>query len=167
MIDVNFTTGMVLNGMKLFPNEVAIQVTCMWGPRHWIGEMSCPTLGEGLGHVIQWKRRSISSILRGQGLSIGTNNYHYHRNTNNALLSPDVSCASAAYDYPPSTPSPIGTVACTAHSLSTVSPKPPSVPPYLSHPSNTSISISSLSFVDGLGVYSVVRAYRMVHQTQK
>jgi hypothetical protein len=36
VVDVNFTTGMVLHGVKLFPNEVAIQVTHVWKPNHWI-----------------------------------------------------------------------------------------------------------------------------------
>jgi hypothetical protein len=41
-----------VNGVKLFLNEVAVQVTCIWKPCHWIGEMSCPALREDLGHVI-------------------------------------------------------------------------------------------------------------------
>jgi hypothetical protein len=52
VIDVNFTMGMVLYRVKLFPNEVAVQVTQEWKPNHWIGEISWPTLREGLGHVI-------------------------------------------------------------------------------------------------------------------
>jgi hypothetical protein len=52
VLDISFTTEMVLNGIKLFPNEVAVQVTLVWKLSHWIGETSCPTLSEGLGHVI-------------------------------------------------------------------------------------------------------------------
>jgi hypothetical protein len=53
VLDVNFTTGMVLDGVKIFPNEVVVQVTRVWKPGHWIGETSCPTLGEGLGQIIR------------------------------------------------------------------------------------------------------------------
>ena len=52
VFDVNFTTGMVLNGVKLSLNEVAVQVIQVLKPSHWIGETTCPTLSEGLGHVI-------------------------------------------------------------------------------------------------------------------
>jgi hypothetical protein len=110
VLDVNFTTGMVLNGVKLFPNEVPVQVTRIWKPSHWIGETSCPTLSEGLGHVIRWKRSLVSSILQGQGSSIGQNQGQYHRCMEKASLSPKLGCTSIIYDYPLSTPSPVHTV---------------------------------------------------------
>jgi hypothetical protein len=65
VLDVNFTTRLVLNGVKLFPNEVAVQVTRVWKPSHWIGKMSCPTLSKGLEQIIQWKRSLVSSISNG------------------------------------------------------------------------------------------------------
>jgi hypothetical protein len=52
VVDVNFTTGIVLHGVKLFPNEVVVQVTQVWKFNHWIGEISWPILSEGLEHVI-------------------------------------------------------------------------------------------------------------------
>jgi hypothetical protein len=44
MLNVNFTIRMVWYGIKLFPNEVVVQVTNVWKPSHWIGETTCPTL---------------------------------------------------------------------------------------------------------------------------
>jgi hypothetical protein len=79
-------------------------------PSHWNGEMSCPTLSEGLGHVIRWKRSLVSSILQGQGSSIGQNQGQYHRCMEKASLSPKLGCTSIIYDYPLSTPSPVHTV---------------------------------------------------------
>jgi hypothetical protein len=32
VLDVNFTTGMVLDGVKIFPNEVDVQVMQVWKP---------------------------------------------------------------------------------------------------------------------------------------
>jgi hypothetical protein len=64
---------MVLDGVKMFSNEVAIQVMRVWKPGHWIGETSCPTLSEGLGQIIRWKTSLVSPILEGQGSSVGQN----------------------------------------------------------------------------------------------
>jgi hypothetical protein len=167
VLDVNFTTGMVLNGVKLFPNEVAVQVTRIWKPSHWIGETSCPTLSEGLGHVIQWKSNLVSCISEGQGSSTGQNQGQYHRRMENASLSAVLSCASATYDYPSRTPSPIGTPPFGTQSLSTTSISPFVIAPYLTHLGDASGSIGNLPFVDGLGVQRIVCAYCMVQQTQK
>jgi hypothetical protein len=167
VFDISFTTGMVLNGIKLFPNEMAVQVTRVWKPSHWIGETSCPTLSEGLGHVIRWKRSFFSSIIQGQGSLLEKNHGQYQRHMDNAPLSPELSCASTAYDYPPSTPSPVSTPPSTTQSLSTTYPRPFSGTTYLIHPEDASSSIGNLLFVDGLGVQRVVRTYRMVQRTQK
>jgi hypothetical protein len=164
---VNFTTGTVLNGVKLFPNEVAVQVTKVWKPSHWIGETSCPILSEGLGHVIRWKRSLVSCISEGRGSSIGQNQGHYHRRMENTSLSPELSCASVTYDYPSRTPSPTGTPPSGTQSLNTTSASPSSIAPYLTHPGDASGSIGNLPFLDGLGVQRVVRAYHMVQQTRK
>jgi hypothetical protein len=85
----------------------------------------------------------------------------------NASLSPELSCASAAYDYPPRTPSPTSTLPSGIQSLSTTSPSFFSVAPYLTHLGDVFGSISNLPFVDGVGVQKVVRAYQMVQRTRK
>jgi hypothetical protein len=167
VLDVNLTTGMVLDGIKIFPNEVAVQVTRVWKPGHWIGETSCPTLDEGLGQIIRWKRSLVAPILEGQASSVGQNQDQYHRRMENASSSPELSCASVAYDYPPRTPSPTSTPPSGTQSLSTTSPSLSSVAPYLTHPGDVFGSIGNLPFVDGLGVQRVVRAYRMVQRTRK
>jgi hypothetical protein len=85
----------------------------------------------------------------------------------NASLSPEISCASTAYDYPPRTPSPTSIPPSGTQSLNTTSPSLSSVAPYLTHPRDVLGSIGNLPFVDGLGVQRVVRAYRMVQRTRK
>jgi hypothetical protein len=82
-------------------------------------------------------------------------------------LSPELSCASAAYDYPLRTPSPTSTPPSRTQSLSTTYPSLSSVVPYLTHLREVFGSIGNLHFVDGLGVLRFVRAYRMVQRTQK
>ena len=165
VLDISFTTRMVLNGIKLFPNEVVVQVTLVWKPSHWIGETSYPTLTKDLGHVIRWKRSLVSSILQGQGSLIGENHGQYQRHMDNAPLSPELSCAFAAYDYLPSIPSPVSTPPSTIQSLSTTYPRPSNRTRYLTYLGGTSGSIDNLPFIDGLGVQRVVRTYHMVQRT--
>jgi hypothetical protein len=83
----------------------------------------------------------------------------------NAPLSLELSCASVAYDYPLSIPSPITIPPSVTQSLKTKSPTPSSVAPYVTQPRDESGSIGNLPFVDGLGVERVVHAYRMVQRT--
>jgi hypothetical protein len=106
------------------------------------------------------EKNLVSSIVQGQGSSIGKNHNHYKRHMDNAPLSPGLSCACATYDYPPSTPSPITTPPSATQSLRTTSQ-------YVTQPRDESGSIGNLPFVDGLVVERVVRAYRMVQRTQK
>lgn len=73
----------------------------------------------------------------------------------NAPLSPGLSCASAVYDYPLSTPSPIIIPPSASQSLRTTLQ-------YVTQLRDESSSIGNLPFVDGLVVERVLRAYRMV-----
>jgi hypothetical protein len=109
----------------------------------------------------------VSSIVQGQGSSIGENHSHYERHMDNAPLSLEISCAFTAYDYLPSTPSPITTPPSATQSLKTTSPIPSSIAPYVTQSRHESGSIGNLPFVDGLGVERVVRAYCMVQHTRK
>jgi hypothetical protein len=109
----------------------------------------------------------VSCILEGQGSSTRQNQGQYHRRMENASLSPKLSCTSATYDYPSCTPSPTGTPPSGTQSLSTTSPSPSNIAPCFTHPGDASGSIGNLSFVDGLGVQRVVRAYCMVQRIRK
>lgn len=51
-----FVSGMDLNGLKLFPSEVAVRITRVDDALHWIGEIMGERLGMCLGLIIRWQQ---------------------------------------------------------------------------------------------------------------
>lgn len=76
--------------------------------------------------------------------------------------SPELSSTIASYDYLPSTPSPMDTPPSLGNSCGIAYHGPIIRATFLIHLVDTSISIGSLLFVDGLDVDRVMHAYRMV-----
>ena len=50
-----FMSGMELNGLKLFPSEVAVRITRVDDTLHWTGEVVGERLGMCIGLIIQWQ----------------------------------------------------------------------------------------------------------------
>ena len=53
-----FVSGMELNGLKLFPSEVAVRITRVDDALHWTGEVMGERLGMCVGLIIRWQLSS-------------------------------------------------------------------------------------------------------------
>lgn len=62
IMDNAFKSGMELNGMRLFPSEVAVRVTHVDDELHWTGDVVGERLGLSRGLTIRWDRSLVRVV---------------------------------------------------------------------------------------------------------
>ena len=67
-----FMSGMELNGLKLFPSEVAVRITRVDDTLHWTGEVVGERLGMCIGLIIRWQQ----SLMRVVAVEPTSTNAH-------------------------------------------------------------------------------------------